>query len=188
MHARRWSSINESWSRWCFTADHHKLQHGWHWIGDGHALPLLRIPEQHCSEEKAPRLQHIRSALGIPSLGFAAVWAWIIDSQDEFGVPWEAGSERALRAGNPICGGHRLAHLYDKGDLEWHCFEKVLPTWSETCPCFKCPCDRLVGGNRWTDFVHGEWKQKCYTTPMWRRPRHPWFEAELLDVRSMATP
>ena len=28
------------------------------------------------------------------------------DCVDEHGVPWEAGSERALRAGNPICGGH----------------------------------------------------------------------------------
>ena len=106
-------------------------------------------------------------------------------STDHLGVPWPEGSPRAQRAGQRIAGGYRLCHLYNRGDLDWHCNETLLAHWGQAQPCFKCPCDRL--GNPWTDFENGRWKQESYTNTTFPRPDHPLFKAEWVGVRTEAS-
>jgi len=58
------------------------------------------------------------------------------------GDPWLADDPRFLLAGREICGGYRLVHIQNRGDLDWHCNETRLQHWSCSQPCFKCICPK----------------------------------------------
>ena len=49
----------------------------------------------------------------------------------------------------------RLAHMYNRADLEFHANETGLEHWSCTQPCSKCPCNK--SDNSWANFF-GDWR------------------------------
>ena len=65
-------------------------------------------------------------------------------SHDEHGEPWPVGHQRALQADQDICGGYRIVHIQNRGDLDWHCNETRLQHWSCAEPCFRCRCPRAA--------------------------------------------
>ena len=84
----------------------------------------------------------------------------VFDELDSHGLPQAC-------AGLPICGGHRLCHMFDRNDLEYHCNEKGLRHWRCNNPCFKCPANVAAGHVlRWTGWA-GLWKQLTDTAETW---------------------
>jgi hypothetical protein len=74
---------------------------------------------------------------------------------DENGEPWPPNSERALLAGEPICGGYKIIHIQNRGDLDWHCNETCLQHWSSNEPCFRCTCSKRDVFDWDSPWVHG---------------------------------
>ena len=94
--------------------------------------------------------------------------------RDEFGRGIDPNSPRGLLIGQRIAGGHRLQHMYNRADLDFHANELTLPHWSCKCPCMKCPAQKKV--NLWTD-MDAPWTKQCYTNLSWEAPEHPLFGA-----------
>ena len=100
---------------------------------------------------------------------------------DMHGRKWAATDPRKALAGQPIAGGYKLAHLFDRGDLEWHVLEKDLPHWNGFHPCLKCTADK--GGNLWTD-----WRASWVDHPLDVLPdsEHPMIKAPWASSRTIA--
>ena len=56
---------------------------------------------------------------------------------DEFGQRWPEGHPRMRLAGQPIAGPWKLAHLRNRGDLDFHANDTELQHWSCASPCFR---------------------------------------------------
>ena len=88
--------------------------------------------------------------------------------EDHEGVMFPPDSPRGLLAGTPIAGGYRLAHLYQRADLDWHVNEMTNQHWSSHGCCFKCPAN----------------KSDCHTSSI----KHSFYQVDNLPTLSLWIP
>ena len=109
-------------------------------------------------------------------------FAWDLESncatgkfsfRDENNRPFAPNSPRGILAGEDIAGGHKLQHMFNRADLEFHSNEMRLPHWSCKLPCMKCPADKRV--SLWTDW-DGSWRFSSYSDLSWEAPDHPLYQ------------
>jgi hypothetical protein len=94
---------------------------------------------------------------------------------DQHGEPWLPESDRALLAGEPICGGYKLIHIQNRGDLDWHCNETCMQHWSSNEPCFRCKCSKRDVFDWDAPWAHGGHVRA--------HPEHPLFKARWVAPR-----
>ena len=112
----------------------------------------------------------------------------VFDVKDPDGILWSDSSwpnsaEWERRANTPICGGHRIAHLYNRADMEFHCLDKGCRHWGANLPCFRCAADWLH--NHWANW-RAPWKRQTYVVETWTPPKCPLYSGGYLHPRSDA--
>ena len=77
----------------------------------------------------------------------------------------------------------RLAHLYNRADLDFHANDSGLDHWSCNKPCFKCPCNK--SDNSYANFG-AAWRTQSYDVFTWSPPNNPLYQAPWASPRMAA--
>ena len=109
---------------------------------------------------------------------FAALCVGRWPHVDWTGEPWPAGSWRAEKAGQPLCGDFVFPVMFVSADLDYLCNYFLLQHFNHgISPCFRCMCNRT--DMAWSDLrPNAGWRTALITPATWMlQVKHPIFQA-----------